>query len=68
MIDPGVMGTLLIGLDRNDPDQDPERAYHARRQPTARPRRSWNVRSTAARGLRRMAAILQRPVVGEVAR
>jgi hypothetical protein len=64
MLDPAVWGTLLIGLGA-------ERAKsqgHRRRRPVAAPvRRPLGIRMALARSLRRVAAVLEGPTVGEVA-
>lgn len=64
-MDPAVLGTLRIGLDAIEAEA---RNYRAMRPMAARKRRSWPVRATAASVLRRLAAVLDRPTIGEVAR
>ena len=64
MFDPGAMGTLLIGLNA-------ERAEHEtdRRRPfVAVARRDHvGIRVALAKGLRRAAELLERPIVRETA-
>jgi hypothetical protein len=64
-MDPAVLGTLRIGLDAIEAEA---RNYRAFRPMPARERRSWPIRATVASALRRLAAALDQPSVGEVAR
>jgi hypothetical protein len=64
-MDPAVIGTIRIGLDAIEAEA---RNYRALRPAAVRKRRSWPVRATTAAVLRRLAAALDRPPVGEVAR
>jgi hypothetical protein len=63
MLDPQVMGTLLIGLGAIDAeDQSPRRRRtHRARRPTT------SMRSAIAQSLRRVAALLEPRTVDEVA-
>lgn len=63
MFDPAVMGTLLIGLGAVRAEATDDRP---RRSVAARRRRLVNLRVALARGLRRAAARLDQPAVGEV--
>jgi len=64
MFDPAVLGTLLIGLNAERAAAQGDR----RRRPVTAPRRDpVGMRVRLARGLRRAAALLDRPAVGEVA-
>jgi hypothetical protein len=64
MSDPAAMGTLLIGLNavRADAQDD----HRPRRAVSARQRDHVGLRVALARALRRAAAMLDRPTVGEV--
>jgi hypothetical protein len=64
MLDPGALGTLVIGLDIEQ-QTDPRRRRRSRA--VAPPRRASSIRVALARGLRRAASYLERPAVGEVA-
>jgi hypothetical protein len=66
MIDPGALGTLLIGLGAIEAEArvDQPRRHAA----VARPHRTGAVRLAVARALRRAAAALERPAIREVAR
>ncbi len=65
MLDPGAMGTLLIGLDAINNETSGGRA----RRPGKAPRRRRSVRAALASGLRRAADALQpQPVGSDVAR
>ena len=62
MLEPGAMGTLLIGLSL----VDEANARHDRAsRRVAVPRRKSSTRAALARGLRRVASALERPTVGE---
>ena len=64
MFDPAAMGTLLIGFNAERAEAQGLR----RRHPVAAPapgRKPLGIRLTLARGLRRAAALLDRPTVGE---
>lgn len=63
MFDPGAMGTLLIGLnaERNATPNDRRRRLEA----TVRHGRRPALRIAVANALRRTAAMLDRPTVGE---
>lgn len=62
MFDPAVMGTLLIGLNAERAEAELDR----RRPSVAAPRReSVGIKVAVARGLRRAAALLDRPTVRE---
>ena len=66
MIDPGALGTLLIGLDAIKAESrmdQPRRAAPAARRHS----RPGVVRLAVARALRRAAAALERPAIREVA-
>jgi hypothetical protein len=63
MFDPAAMGTLRIGLDA---DQDATARRDRRRATAATARRKHVIRFALARGLRRAAAALERPNLGEV--
>ena len=64
-MDPAVLGTLRIGLDAIEA----ESRYDRPRRPTMglRPA-SRPVHVSLASGLRRLAAVLDRPIGGEIAR
>lgn len=64
MFDPAVLGTLLIGLGANEAEA---RNYRENRPIASRRRARGDVRLALARMLRRTAALLDRPSVGEVA-
>ena len=64
MFDPAAMGTLLIGLDG---DRAETHNDGRRRQAAAPHHYDDGIRLALARGLRRAAARLERPTVGEVA-
>ena len=65
MLDPGAMGTLLIGLEAINNETSAARAH----RPGKAPRRSRSIRAALASGLRRAADDLQpQPVVSAVAR
>lgn len=64
MFDPAAMGTLIIGLD--DAVQAETRTDRRARSVTA-PRREPSLRVALARGLRRAAALLEPPTLGELA-
>jgi hypothetical protein len=62
MFDPAAMGTLLNGLNADRPE-----AQHDRGRRAIAPRRERvGIRTAFARGLRRAAALLEGPTVGEV--
>lgn len=64
MFDPAAMGTLLIGLNAERAETRNDR----RRRSVAAPRREpIGIRLALARGFRRVAALLDRPTIGEVA-
>jgi hypothetical protein len=65
MLDPGAMGTLLIGLDAIKADQLADRERRAR-HPVRGGHGAWRV--VIARALRGAAAALDRPALGEIAR
>jgi hypothetical protein len=64
MFDPAAMGTLLIGLNAIQAESQDDRP---RRVVPARRREPGAVRLAIARALRRTAAALERPTIGEVA-
>jgi hypothetical protein len=65
MIDPGALGTLLIGLGADDAQSHHDR----RRRSVPAPRRERTaVRFALATGLRRAASALGRPRVSECAK
>jgi len=64
MLDPGAMGTLLIGLDAIEDETQTHRAPH----PVAAPHRARTIRSALARALRRGADLLQPRTAGELAK
>jgi hypothetical protein len=64
MFDPAAMGTLLIGLNAVRAETQNDRR---RRSVVARHREHLGLRVALARGLRRAAALLEQPSVGEVA-
>ena len=55
MFDPAAMGTLLIGLDVDQVQTQPDQ----RRRPVAAPRWNHVIRVALAQGLRRAAALLE---------
>jgi hypothetical protein len=61
MIDPGALGTLLIGLDAIEAEARLDRPQ--RRAPAARRPRPGVVRLAVARALHRVAAALEQPAV-----
>ncbi len=63
MFDPGAMGTLIIGLNAERAETHNDR--RSRRAATQR-REQVGLRVGLARGLRRAAALLDQPRVGEV--
>ena len=64
MIDPGALGTLLIGLGADDAE-----LHHDRRRRSVTPRRERiAIRVALASGLRRAASALDRPAISEGAR
>lgn len=65
MFDPAAMGTLLIGVELGT---QTDTSHRRRRRPIVTPRRTHALRLALARRLRRIAAALERPMVGEVAR
>ena len=62
MIDPGALGTLLIGLGADDAESHHDRR---RRSVPVRRRQGTAIRVALANGLRRAASALDRPVVTE---
>ena len=62
MIDPGALGTLLIGLGADDAESHHDRR---RRSVTAPRRERTAIRVALANGLRRAASALDRPAVSE---
>ena len=64
MIDPGALGTLLIGLGADDAE-----SHHDRRRRSVTLRRERiAIRVALASGLRRAASALDRPAISEGAR
>ena len=62
MIDPGALGTLLIGLGADDGESHHDRR---RRSVTAPRRERIAIRVALASGLRRAASRLDRPAISE---
>ncbi len=63
MFDPTAMGTLLIGLNLDDP----ETQTYQRRAAAAAPSRAHGVRMAMASALRRAAVLLEPRTFGELA-
>ena len=65
MIDPGALGTLLIGLNAIEAEARMDRPLRAA---PARRKSPGVVRLAVARALRRAAAALEQPAIREIAR
>jgi hypothetical protein len=63
VFDPAVLGTLLIGLNAERAEAHGTRRHRA---VSAAGGARFRIRATVARGLRRVAALLDQPRVGEV--